>query len=274
MSFALGTSRNPAIIVARTPVSRPSFKTIGQIRADEAAARSGRRQASYAAHRLVAVPRGVPMYAVGRGQMARGEVKFFDLTIANPVTSGPYGLQQTSAPPSGAEPSTAFAGITELNCVEQGATAYNRIGTKILIKSIMFQACFSVAGSAAGNDLVRYMLVYDHQPNGAFPTFSTILSANIGTAPNFYGSINMSNRSRFIILRDRIQAIDPDGGNGGMISVKEFVKCKLETQFKSSTPSIGDITTGAIYLVAFALSSSAITYVQMSSGSCRIRFFD
>ena len=123
MSFALGTSRNPAIIVARTPVSRPPFKTIGQIRADEAAARSGRRQASYAANRLVAIPRGVPMYAVGRSQLARGEVKFFDLTIASPVTTGPYGLQMTSAPPSGAEPSTAFAGITELNCVEQGATS-------------------------------------------------------------------------------------------------------------------------------------------------------
>lgn len=274
MSFSLGTSRNPAIIVARTPVSRAQFKTLAQVRADESAARSARRQASYASNRLVAIPRGVPMYAVGRGQMARGEVKFFDLTIASPVTTGPYGLQMTSAPPSGAEPSTAFAGITELNCVEQGATSYNRIGTKILIKSIMFQACFSLAGTVAANDLVRYMLVYDHQPNGAFPALSTILSANIGTAPTFYGAINMANRSRFIILRDRIQAIDSDGGNGAMISVKEFVKCKLETQFKSSTSSIGDITTGAIYLVAFALSSSANTYVQMSAGSCRIRYFD
>lgn len=273
MSFSVGTSR-PAIIVTRAPVTQTQFRTLAQVRADESAARSARRQASYAANRLVAIPRGVPMYAVGRGQMGRGEVKFFDVTITNPVTSNPYGLQQTSAPPSGAEPSTPFAGITELNCVEQGATSYNRIGTKILIKSILFQACFSVAGSNAGNDLVRYMLVYDHQPNGAFPTFSTILSANIGTAPNFYGSVNMSNRSRFIILRDRIQAIDPDGGNGGMISVKEFIKTKLETQFKSSTNTIEDITTGAIYLVAFALSSSAITYVQMSSGSCRIRYFD
>ena len=139
MSFALGTSRNPAIIVARTPVSRPPFKTIGQIRADEAAARSGRRQASYAANRLVAIPRGVPMYAVGRSQLARGEVKFFDCT----TTLAAVGIPTPSAPPTGSEPASPFTGITELNCIQQGATAYNRIGTKILIKSIHLKGILS-----------------------------------------------------------------------------------------------------------------------------------
>jgi len=232
------------------------------------------RQASYAAARLVAAPRGVPMYAVGHGQMGRGEVKFFDVTVTAPVSTNPYGLQAPAAPPTGAEPATAFVGITELNCVPQGATSYNRIGTKILMKSIMFNGCFFLAGSAPTYALVRYMLIYDHSPNGAFPALADILSQNIGTAPNFYSAINMSNRSRFIVLRDRVRALDPDGGEGNMISCKEFVKCKLETQFKTNTSTIGDITTGALYFVAFALTSSATTFVQVHSLSSRIRYFD
>lgn len=270
MSFALGTSRNPAIIVARTPVSRPPFKTIGQIRADEAAARSGRRQASYAANRLVAVPRGVPMYAVGRSQLARGEVKFYDETVTPPVTNGPYGLPLVAAA-TGSEPGTAFTGITELNPVQQGATSYNRIGTKILIKSIDFRANFYLAGSAPVYTAVRYLLVYDRQPNGAFPAIASILSENIGTPPVHLSGVNMANRSRFVVLRDR-QIILTAQDN--MTSVKEFVKTKLETQFSANTGAIGDITTGAIYLIAFSSVSSAVTLAVLSGAHCRIRYFD
>jgi len=272
MSYSLGTSRNPAIIVARTPVSRAQFKTVGQVRADEAAARSGRRAASYAANRLVAVPRGVPMYAVGHGQMGRGEVKFFDVTVAAPA-AGTFGLFVPSAPPAGHEPSVAFTGITELNCVSQGATSYNRIGTKILMKSIDFRAVFYIVGATPVQTAIRYMIVYDHQPNGAFPAFSDILSANISTAPTFNSGVNMANRSRFIVLRDRVQSLDPDG-SGGIVSVKEFIKTRLETQFKSNTPSIGDITTGALYFVAFSQGATAASYVTFGDATCRLRYFD
>lgn len=271
MSFALGTSRNPSIIVARTPVSRAQFKTLAQVRADESAARSGRRQASYAANRLVAIPRGVPMYAVGRGQMARGEVKFFDLNIASPA-AGTFGLFAASTPPTGSEPAVPFTGITEFNCVPQGATSYNRIGTKILIKSIDFRCVFSMNGTAPTHNSVRYMIVYDRQPNGAFPAFSDIFSTNISTAPTFFSGVNMANRSRFIILRDRVQTLDPDGS--GTFSVKEFIKTKLETQFRTNTGNIGDITTGALYLVAISLTGSAASYSTMGSATFRIRYFD
>lgn len=271
MSFSLGTSRNPAIIVARTPVTRAQFKTPAQMRADESAARSGRRQASYASNRLVAIPRGVPMYAVGRGQMGRGEVKFFDCTVTAPA-SGTFGLFSQSAA-VGAEPATAFTGITEVNCVEQGATSYNRIGTKILIKSIDFRASFNMVGTAPVNNSLRYMIVYDHQPNGAFPAIGDIISRNIATSPNFFTGVNMANRSRFVVLRDRIVALDPEGT--GTVNVKEFIKTKLETQFRSSTNTIGDLTTGAIYLVCFCLTAgTAASYITMTSPTFRLRYFD
>jgi len=232
------------------------------------------RQASYAAARLVAAPRGVPMYAVGHGQMGRGEVKFFDCALTVPSTAGPYGFQTIAAPPTGVEPATAFTGITEINCVPQGATSYNRIGTKILMKSIMFNSTIFLGGSGPTQGVYRYMIVYDHQPNGAFPAVADLISQNIGPAPTMYSGVNMSNRSRFIVLRDRVGSLDVDGGNGAMVHVKEFIKCKLETQFKTNTGTIGDITTGAVYFIAFASLSSAVTYVTMSAPTFRIRYFD
>jgi len=271
MSFSLGSSRNPAIIVARTPVSRAQFKTVGQLRADEAAARSGRRQASYAANRLVAVPRGVPMYAVGHGQMGRGEVKFFDVNVTGPVTTSPYGLAQVGNV-TGAEPATAFIGITELNCVQQGATAFNRIGTKIMIKSVKVDVDLLLKGSAPSTDTARLMVVYDRQPNGAFPAIASILSMNISSAPVFNSGINMANRSRFTILRNQLVNLSSDGDQGYHWSA--FIKTKLETQFSSNAGNIGDVQTGAIYFIAFAYSSGPTGYIDLLTATSRIRYFD
>jgi len=270
MSFSIGT-RNPAIVVARTPVTRPTFKTVSQLIADSSANRSARRQASYAANRLIAIPRGVPMYAVGRGQMARGEVKFFDVAVLPSVISNPYGLPLVASV-TGAEPATAFAGLTEINCVPQGATAYNRIGTKIQIKSIKLDGQFHMGGSAPTHNTFRWMLVYDRQPNGAFPLISTILSQNISTAPLFTSGVNMANRSRFVILRDQYVAMDPD--SNGLVNVSAFVKTKLETQFSTSSANIGDITTGAIYFIAFAMFSAATSFIANNNIQARIRYYD
>lgn len=271
MSFSIGSTRNPAIVVARTPVTKPTFKTVSQLIADSSANRSARRQASYAANRLIAIPRGVPMYAVGRGQMARGEIKFFDVDITRPVTTSPYGLPGVTSVVA-AEPSSPFAGLTEINCVQQGATAYNRIGTKLLMKSIKFDCDLILKGSAPTTTTARLMIVYDRQPNGSFPAIASILSSNVSGTPNFNSGINMANRSRFLILRNQLVNLDANGEQGYHWST--FIKTKLETQFGSTAGNIGDIQTGALYFVAFANASGATIFIDVSTATSRIRYFD
>lgn len=218
-----------------------------------------------AARALVPAP---PIYGRRRGGYGNQEIKFFDC----PVTQPAAGLPLVTAPPTGAEPAAAFVGITEVNCVPQGATAYNRIGTKIQIKSVQFGAVFQIAGDSASHNTVRYMLIYDQQPNGAFPALLDILSTNVSTVPGFFSGVNMSNRSRFTVLRDRLVDLDKDTRN--QVSVKEFIRCNLESQFRTNTATIGDLTTGAIYLVAFCFDKSAVNYVTMQSATTRIRYAD
>jgi len=265
------SSKRP-IVVVRQPVTRTFSNSVAQQIQNAAVASSLNRQASFARARLVSTSnRGVPMYAMGHGQMGRGEVKFFDVDILRPVTTSPYGLVGVTGI-TGAEPATAFAGITELNCVQQGATAYNRIGTKIMIKSIKVDADLILKGSAPTGNTARLMIVYDRQPNGAFPAVANILSMNVSGAPVFNSGINMANRSRFTILRNQVVNFDNNGEQSYHWST--FVKTKLETQFGSNAGNIGDIQTGAIYLVAFTYVSGATMFVDLLTASSRIRYFD
>lgn len=222
---------------------------------------------------VVVSTRGLPAAGIQRfyGRPSTQEIKFFDCPVTAP-SGATFGLPAYTKPPAGGEPGVAFTGIAELNCVPQGATAYNRIGTKIVIKSIKFDTTFMLTGSAPASATVRWMLVYDRQPNGAFPTFSSLLSSNISTVPGMYTGVNMSNRSRFLVLRDQVVALD--NTQRQIYHASAYIRTTLETQFSGTTSTIGDITSGAIYLVAFVNGADATSFVSMSATMSRIRYID
>lgn len=235
---------------------------------------AARLAAARASRSAVAVStRGLPAAGIQRlyGRPSTQEIKFFDCAVTSAAVGG-LGLPTIATPPSGGEPGVAFTGITELNCIPQGATSYNRIGTKVVIKSIKFSTSISMLGTAPTTGIVRWMLVYDRQPNGSFPAISSILSENISTVPGFYSGVNMGNRSRFLVLRDQLINFDADMFRTKAVSV--YVRTNLETQFTSTTSTIGDITTGALYFVAFSTTAAAANYFDNFSTTCRIRYID
>lgn len=270
-SFSVGTSRNPSIVVARVPVRRSSGRTVEQMRADENAARRLARGASFATARsLVAAPMGIPLYAGKRGMISRGEVKFFDQRVAEPATAT-FGLPVVTAPPVATEPAVAFGGITCVNEVRQGAAAYNRVGNKILIKSVDFRCVLNLQGTGPTYSFCRVVLVHDKQPFGAFPNFSDIFSDNVSTAPDFSSGLNMASKDRFVVLRNHVLSFDSYNKTAVL---HDYVKCKVETVFRSDSGNIGDLSSGALYLIAFTNLSTAETYVHMKEIQFRIRYFD
>ena len=74
-----------------------------------------------------------PASPLGPRQVARGpaEVKTFDCYITPPAANLPL----VAAVGTG-EPTAAFAGLTEINDVRQGAAFYNRVGAKITLRSV------------------------------------------------------------------------------------------------------------------------------------------
>lgn len=206
---------------------------------------------------------------------AMGEVKTFDQAITQAAGSGPYGLYGIALPPIARDPTLQFSGITCLNLVQQGASAYQRVGTKIHVKSVHFSCNIRLIGTAPTWATYRYLIVHDRSPNGSYPLFSDLLSFNISSPPTFYSGVNMSNRERFTILRDRCGNLDSDGGNGQVVNIREYVRCSIDTQFKTSTGGIADITTGAIYFVAFGYEQgTAANYPIATTMQSRIRYVD
>nr|QXP07754.1 MAG: putative capsid protein [Arizlama virus] len=227
------------------------------------AARQRARSAAYHANRqlpyanqqrvqaaIMGVPRGVAT-----------EVKSFDVRIA----SANLGLVAAVA---GSEPAAAYTGLSELNCVPQGATVANRIGNKIVVKSLMVR--FSLTCPNDHMAEMRAMVIYDRQPNGAFPAIGDILLNQPAGNTTYYSGLNIANKSRFLILRDQFAVCD-DGG-GYVKHCDWYIKGRWETEFGANAGTIGDIRTGAIYvLIYYTLATAAAT---VSDIQCRVRYLD
>lgn len=192
------------------------------------------------------------------------EVKSFDVQ----PTGNTLGL--VGAVGSG-EPGAAFAGITELNCIPQGASVANRIGNKVMMKSVAFKTNL-VASATTLVCGVRLMLVYDRQTNGAFPAIGDILQNQPAAATTAFSDINIANKNRFLIIRD--QYFDFDVSQAQKRTVNLYCKGRWETEFGANAGNITDIKMGALYLVCYATSSAGVGTLTLGDAHSRIRYYD
>jgi len=166
-----------------------------------------------------------------------------------------------------------------LNLMTVGTTFYNRIGAKVTMVSA--RVTFDIASPAiiASNFQsydVRYLILYDRQTNASWPAIADILRTN-DTATAHGSSINIANRDRFAVLRDQVVTLDTSQALCTHIDC--FMKLpQLQTQYKASTAgnlTIGDINTGALYLVIFEDMLSATTdHCTIDNCASRIRYLD
>lgn len=180
-----------------------------------------------------------------------------------------------------------------MNGVQEGSSFYNRVGRKIMMRSLHLVGNITSSGNAAGvAEYLRLMVVYDRQPNGAAPAIADVLLDydNAGTTTTTsYSALNMNNADRFQVLAD-IRIDIPVNAAAGLadgiagvldytkneVNVNRFVKLKnLETHYKSSTnPAvIGDISSGALWLVTFGNVANATAGYVFNFGA-RLRYHD
>lgn len=235
------------------------------------------RRAAFNSNRRI--PRAVVAVSTRALRAAAGEKKGMDSSI------------------SGATVVTSIntnTGIVVLNLVQQGTGSWNRIGRKILLKSLRLKgwAIFTSEPGASGavvSNSVRFVVVWDKQPNsGTIPTFDTIfgITTQTGTetVTNILNPPRYDNMDRFRILKDWTIDWNPTGFSGtgtnpelaGRTAFDEYLKLNnIETLFSNtSNPStIADISTGALYLVMRAANASAEANVEID-GMARLRYTD
>jgi len=250
-----------------TARSKRAYSTIGGI---VAAAEAQRKRSARARTRRLnyqdamgALPYQRQNRIYGRPSAAVSEVKSFDVVVA-------AANMVAAAAVAGTEPAAAYTGMTEINCMQQGATVAQRIGNKVVIKSVQAVIEFS-SGAAAAVAGIRALLVYDKQPNGAFPALADILLDQPAGTGMALSSINIANKSRFQFIRDQYACIDP--GVGQEFIMKIYCKGRWEVEFGSNTNTVGDIKTGAIYLIMF-YTRFGTSAPALSLCHTRVRYFD
>jgi len=182
-----------------------------------------------------------------------GETGYVDLAVAT------YAMDTTGT-------------VTLLGTISQGAAVTQRVGKRIVWKSVQCRGNIINSSTATTND-VAYMIVYDKRPTGSLPTITDIL-----VSASTFSMNNDNNSGRFSILK-RVdeQLVGPSTGlNPFCAKIADFyLKIKdLPCVYKSAaTGGIGDIEQGALYLVTVG-EVAAGTAAASGRFAFRVRFRD
>lgn len=172
----------------------------------------------------------------------------------------------------GATPTTGAVQL--INGVATGTDYTARIGRKITMKSVLirFTITPNVLQSPGIGDTIRLILLYDTQTNGADPGVSDILAQ-----PNWLAPMNLNNRDRFKIIKDRFVSCEActytattlTAGSPMQHNIKWYCKMTYDTIFGGTGATSGSIQTGGLFVLVISQNGSFIV-----NGNFRVRFKD
>lgn len=170
----------------------------------------------------------------------------------------------------------ASAGALQLlNGVDQGTDYTQRIGRKIILKSLFFRVNFFPSATTASptGTICRLLIVYDCQTNSAAPAVTDILQAAEYDAP-----MNLNNRDRFKVIYDKYIMMCATAYTTGALTagdpcpkmLSKYKKMSLEEIFSGTANTVGSIATGSIYAMLIASSNNTV----QADSYFRVRFED
>lgn len=165
-----------------------------------------------------------------------------------------------------------------INGVVQGAGNNQRIGNKIALKALRMKGQILNLATAV-QTYGRLLVIYDKQPNGALPTYASVMQTrdSAGAATNTaFSDPNFDNKERFTILRDTTIVFPSVTNTVGVLTnvgfdqqakndinifnVDMYIKLKgLHTAYTGATAGIADISTGSL-LFAVMIHQGAATW--------------
>ena len=179
------------------------------------------------------------------------------------------------------------AGFLLINGLQQGVTSVTRIGQRVTMKSIHLkivvtgQQVTTAPNLNVFNNVARIMLVYDLQPNGATPLASDLLDTHTGGTA-IIAPLNKQWTQRWKVLWDKrfpvMNSYTPAGGAGLAANSQIFDEVYLNLNHNveytnTSTGTVGDIKTGALWFVAVSNTSDTAQQPRMAY-YIRIRYTD
>ena len=167
-------------------------------------------------------------------------------------------------------------GVGGMTCVnriiQNGTNVATRIGNKVRMNMMVIDFDMEAFGQCNHGICA---LIYDRQPNGAYPTVTDMFACNNGsslTTPPYAG-LNINNKARYHIIRKKVIRVGTEDEQ--VKHIKWVIKKPMDTIYNGSTPAIGDITTGAIYLIQASVDYNAGSYYIIYTNTVvRMRYYD
>jgi len=159
-----------------------------------------------------------------------------------------------------------------LNIIAQGAAETERIGRKIVIKSISAKGWISLAGGTAEGNTIRGILVQDHQCNGAvFATTDVLNSADVTS------HYRLDQGNRFTILFDRTMTLNTGGYDGSgptdsYLNFSKYIRCNIPVEY-DATAATGVVTTQRSNSIAW-LWVGRVSNASTVNMTTRVRYAD
>lgn len=131
----------------------------------------------------------------------------------------------------------------------------------------------NIGNDTTGNDTVRIILYLDKQCNGTAATVTQILESD-----DFQSFNNLSNKSRFRTLMDRVYDLNATAGMGNgtandtvatQINDSLFKKVNLPIEYDSTAGAIAEIRSNNICMLILSKDGRAVLDSQM-----RLRYSD
>lgn len=160
---------------------------------------------------------------------------------------------------------SSFASPVLLNGIAQGYNVSERVGRKVIMKSLLLRYIASPAANGVSQN--RIVVVYDKQANGSAPISTDVFQSNTTLSP-----LNLSNSDRFVVLCDFWT--DPSQSSALNMAGTKYVKMNLEEIFGGVGATVSSINSGSVYCFIGNNSDPTIGQTSTSYLFSRIRYID
>lgn len=188
-----------------------------------------------------------------------------------PLVRRQLGELKTSDINNGSFLATTTGTMTLLNSLSSGSDYTQRIGRKVMFKSIFIRGFLYPEDTATSNGLARIIIFYDKQTNSTTPANTDLLVQSTSIS-----HLNLDNRERFKVLVDKQFILPAFNTVQGLATtpkaVKIYKKVSLQTVYDDTTAGVGSISTGGIFMLT--IGSNITGEGGIFSLSTRLRFSD
>jgi len=165
--------------------------------------------------------------------------------------------------------------VTPLTLVATGSDGTDRVGRSVKWVEGQMRFKLVAGGGQSGPIAARVAFVWDRQPSGALPGASDIFKKDPGSGMLTGLSPPVMNQmDRFYIIWERIYPLHPETDQSIHV---ENLRLELEScvsVYSGSTAAITDVSSGALYAVAFSDTDPGSASFPLVIGTFRLLFAD